>query len=130
MSPSPSSLEPNCTAFTRQVLSRVGDKWSILIIAHLGAAPMRFNALKRTIGNVSQRMLTLTLKGLERDGLVSRRSFPSVPPRVEYALTPLGHTLLPAVMTIIDWSHSHEADVEAARRAYRARRADRGARAT
>ncbi|MBB5886845.1 transcriptional regulator [Xanthomonas sp. LMG 8992] len=118
MKPSHINSTPNCTNFTRELLSRVGDKWSILIVAHLAPGPMRFNTLKRTIGQVSQRMLTLTLKNLEKDGLVSRTMYPTIPPRVEYALTPLGHTLMQPVMSLIDWSHAHQDEVEAARRAH------------
>jgi DNA-binding HxlR family transcriptional regulator len=77
---------------------------------------MRFNKLKRTIGQISQRMLTLTLKSLEKDGLVSRTMFPTIPPRVDYELTPLGRTLMGPVMALIDWSHEHQDEIEAARR--------------
>jgi DNA-binding HxlR family transcriptional regulator len=104
--------------FTRELLSRVGDKWSILIVAHLANGPMRFNALKRAIDQISQRMLTLTLKSLEKDGLISRTIFMTIPPRVEYELTPLGHTLMGPVTALIDWSHQHQAEVEEARRSY------------
>ncbi|EJT05881.1 helix-turn-helix domain-containing protein [Rhizobium sp. CCGE 510] len=116
MTPSHNRQGPNCTAFTRELLSRVGDKWSILIVAHLAEGPMRFNTLKRTIGQISQRMLTLTLKSLEKDGLVSRTMFPTIPPRVDYELTPLGHTLMGPVMGLINWSHEHQDEVETARR--------------
>ena len=118
MTPSRTREAPDCTQFTRELLSRVGDKWSILIVAHLAQGPLRFNALKRTIGQVSQRMLTLTLKSLEKDGLVLRTVFPTIPPSVEYELTPLGHTLLRPVMSLIEWSHQHQDAVEAARLAY------------
>ncbi|MBB6367456.1 DNA-binding HxlR family transcriptional regulator [Xanthomonas sacchari] len=118
MKPSHIDGAPNCTNFTRELLSRVGDKWSILIVAHLASEPMRFNTLKRTIGQVSQRMLTLTLKSLEKDGLVSRTMYPTIPPRVEYALTPLGQTLMQPVMSLIHWSHAHQDEVEASRRAH------------
>jgi len=120
MEPSHIHPTPQCTDFTRELLSRVGDKWSILIVAHLAPGPMRFNTLKRTIGQVSQRMLTLTLKSLEKDGLVLRTMYPTIPPRVDYELTPLGHTLMHPVMALIDWSHAHQDEVEASRRAYEA----------
>ncbi|WP_331384817.1 winged helix-turn-helix transcriptional regulator [Rhizobium sp. BR 362] len=94
---------------------RLGDKWSMLIIAHLVAGPMRFNELKRTIGEVSQRMLTLTLRSLEKDGLVSREIFPTIPPRVEYRQTPLGQTLMTPVMALIEWSVAYQDDVVKAR---------------
>src|SRR6476646_3846105 len=74
------------------VLARIGDKWSVLIVSRLGARPMRFNELKREIGGISQRMLTLTLRGLERDGLITRTIFPTLPPRADYELTPPGHS--------------------------------------
>jgi DNA-binding HxlR family transcriptional regulator len=86
------------------VLSRIGDKWSVLIVTRLGAAPLRFNELKREIGGISQRMRTLTLRGLERDGLVTRTAFPTIPPRVDYALTPLGRSLLVPVQALGDWA--------------------------
>ncbi|EPK1480602.1 winged helix-turn-helix transcriptional regulator, partial [Klebsiella pneumoniae] len=118
MIPSDNRTAPTCNIFTRELLSRIGDKWSILIIAHLSEGPLRFNMLRRTIGQVSQRMLTLTLRSLERDGLVLRTVFPSVPPRVEYELTPLGRTLMGPVMTLIDWSLIHQGEVEKARSEY------------
>lgn len=118
MIPSDKCTAPTCNIFTRELLSRIGDKWSILIIAHLAEGPLRFNILRRTIGQVSQRMLTLTLRNLERDGLVSRTVFPSIPPRVEYELTPLGRTLMGPVMTLIDWSLIHQSEVEKARSEY------------
>ncbi len=98
----------------RQVLQRVGDKWSILIVWTLQAGPMRFNALRRAITGISQRMLTLTLRGLERDGLVSRQVHPTVPPSVEYALTPLGRDLLEPVGALARWATLHFQDIEAA----------------
>ena len=88
----------------REVLNRVGDKWSVLAIVLLGDGPRRFSELRRMIEGVSQRMLTLTLRGLERDGLVQRTVFPTVPPRVEYALTPLGRTLLTTVSALATWA--------------------------
>src|SRR5690348_5892408 len=90
MSPRPvEATHEECVA-VREVLNRVGDKWSVLVIGTLGARPQRFNELLRTIEGISQRMLTVTLRGLERDGLVARTVFPTVPPKVEYALTRLG----------------------------------------
>ncbi|WP_072058754.1 winged helix-turn-helix transcriptional regulator [Enterobacter bugandensis] len=118
MIPSDKRTAPTCNIFTHELLSRIGDKWSILIIAHLSEGPLRFNILRRTIGQVSQRMMTLTLRSLERDGLVSRTVFPSIPPRVEYELTPLGRTLMGPVMTLIDWSLIHQGEVEKARSEY------------
>ena len=88
------------------MLARVGDKWSVLIIVLLGNGPKRFNEIKRTIGGISQRMLTLTLRGLERDGLVNR-TFPTIPPRVIYELTPLGRSLGKAVAPLGAWAQGH-----------------------
>ena len=105
----------------REILERVGDKWSLQVIFHLGDGPLRFTALKRSIDGVSQRMLTVTLRGLERDGIVSRTMYPVIPPRVEYALTPLGATLLDAAGTLVSWADAHLAEVDAARAAYDAR---------
>ncbi len=107
----------------REILERVGEKWSLQVIFHLGAGPQRFTGLKRSIDGVSQRMLTVTLRGLERDGIVSRTMYPVIPPRVEYALTPLGATLLDAVGALVSWADAHLAEVDAARAAYDARAA-------
>lgn len=89
------------------VLARVGDKWSVLIIVLLGDGPKRFNEIKRAVGGISQRMLTLTLRGLERDGLITRTIFPTIPPRVEYELTSLGGSLLKAVEPLAEWARGH-----------------------
>jgi len=97
------------------VLARIGDKWSVLIVSRLGTRPMRFNELKREIGGISQRMLTLTLRGLERDGLITRTMYPTIPPRVDYALTPLGRSLLEPVMGLSDWALKNIARIETAR---------------
>ena len=103
-----------CVA-VREVLNRVGDKWSVLVIGILGAGPMRFNELRRSIEGISQRMLTLTVRGLERDGLVTRTLFPTIPPRVDYALTPLGRTLLEPVKALARWAGKNRVEVQAAR---------------
>lgn len=97
-----------------QVLARVGDKWSVLIIVLLGDGPKRFNEMKRLVGGISQRMLTLTLRGLERDGLVTRTIFPTIPPRVDYELTPLGQSLRQAVEPLGLWAQSHVGDIHKA----------------
>lgn len=89
------------------VLALVGDKWSVLIIVTLGHGPLRFNEIKRMIGGISQRMLTLTLRGLERDGLVTRTQFPTIPPRVDYELTELGRSLWQVVEPLGVWAHAH-----------------------
>jgi DNA-binding HxlR family transcriptional regulator len=101
------------------MLVRVADKWSMYIIHVLAdAGPLRFSELRRRVDGVSQRMLTVTLRGLERDGLVSRTMYPEVPPRVEYELTPLGATLRQIVHALIEWSGAHLAEVDAARAQY------------
>lgn len=102
----------------REVLDRVGDKWSVLAVFLLAERPMRFNELRRSIEGISQRMLTLTLRHLERDGLVSRTVEPTTPPRVTYALTDLGRTLITAVEALVSWANEHREDIEAARQAY------------
>ena len=101
-----------------EVLSRVGDKWSVLIIAQLGAGPRRFNEIKRMVDGISQRMLTLTLRGLERDGLVTRTVTPSIPPRVDYALTELGRDLLNPVQALGAWAVAHRTCIQAARQRF------------
>ncbi|RJQ10203.1 MAG: transcriptional regulator [Dehalococcoidia bacterium] len=102
----------------RDVLDRVGDKWSVYVVHMLGGGTMRFSELRRGIDGISQRMLTVTLRGLERDGLVSRKVYPVVPPRVDYALTPLGQTLLDAVCALVKWSEAHRQDIDVARARY------------
>lgn len=103
---------------TRQILDRIGDKWSLYIIAMLANGPQRFNALKRGIDGISQRMLTLTLRGLERDGLVTRTLYPTIPPRVDYALTDLGRTLLTPVMALVDWANENQRAIAEAHRRF------------
>ena len=107
----------------RQILDRVADKWSLLAIALLEGRTLRFNELRREIDGISQRMLTVTLRQLERDGLVSRTVYPVVPPRVEYALTPLGRTLHSTIQALVTWTETHQDEVAAARAAYDAREA-------
>lgn len=113
-------LSENCRAVS-QVLSRVGDKWSVLVVSILGRGPMRFNELKRTVSGISQRMLTLTLRTLERDGLVTRTVYPTVPPHVEYELTALGQSLLSPVSALAAWAIDHRVAIEAARQAFDAK---------
>jgi len=102
----------------REVLDRVGDKWSVYVVHMLGGGTMRFSELRRGIEGISQRMLTVTLRGLERDGLISRTVYPVVPPRVDYALTPLGETLLDAVCSLVKWAEEHRPDIDVARVEY------------
>ncbi|ACL57359.1 winged helix-turn-helix transcriptional regulator [Methylobacterium nodulans] len=100
------------------VLQRIGDKWSILVVMALGDGSLRFNELKRRVGGISQRMLTLTLRGLERDGFVSRTLFPTVPPAVSYELTPMGRSLLEPVRALGLWAREHLPAIEAARQRF------------
>src|SRR5258705_13886228 len=93
------------------ILARVGDKWTVLIVVLLGDGPKRFNEIKRMVGGISQRMLTFTLRGLERDGLVTRTVFPTTPPRVEYELTKLGSTLWKAVEPLSSWAPPHLSEI-------------------
>lgn len=109
----PGPDDPGCRA-TREILDRIGDKWSLYIIATLEHGPLRFSELKRLIEGISQRMLTLTLRGLERDGLVTRTVYPSVPPRVDYELTQMGLTLLEPVMALVHWTIAHKEAIVAA----------------
>jgi DNA-binding HxlR family transcriptional regulator len=104
----------DCRAVS-SVLARVGDKWSVLIIVLLGGGTKRFNEIKGMVGGISQRMLTLTLRGLERDGLITRTIFPTIPPRVDYELTALGRSLWAAVEPLSNWARSHVTDIHKAR---------------
>jgi DNA-binding HxlR family transcriptional regulator len=106
----------------RQVLDRIADKWSLLVVSLLNGGTLRFTELRRQIDGISQRMLTLTLRQLERDGLVRRTVYPVVPPRVEYELTSLGTTLLETIQPLVGWAVAHLDEVSAARDAYDARR--------
>ena len=104
----------DCRAVS-EVLSRVGDKWTILVVVELGQGRRRFNEIRRALGSISQRMLTLTLRGLERDGLVTRTVFPTIPPKVEYELTKLGRSLLEPVSGIGLWARQNRAAIQEAR---------------
>jgi len=114
MKPRHMHLPADCRAIS-DVLARVGDKWSVLVVTRLGDGPKRFNELRRAIGGISQRMLTLTLRGLERDGLVTRTVFPTIPPRVDYALTALGRDLLDPVSALGAWATRNQAKIARAR---------------
>lgn len=105
---------------SRQALDRIADRWTTLIIGQLAERPYRFGELRRAIDGISQKMLTQTLRGLERDGLVSRHVLPSTPVAVEYALTPLGGTLIAPMAAIHAWAETHVPEMLAARRAYEA----------
>src|SRR6266566_6896440 len=115
----PSNLEvaEDCRAVS-EVLARVGDKWTVLVVSALGEGPKRFNELRRALGSISQRMLTLTLRGLERDGLVTRTAFPTIPPRVEYELTALGRSLLVPVSGIGLWARQNRTAIQQARQRF------------
>lgn len=102
----PDSSSEDCLTIS-SILSIVGDKWSVLIVVLLGNGPKRFNEIKRMVAGISQRMLTFTLRGLERDGLVTRTVYPTTPPRVDYELTPLGGTLWKAVEPLSSWAQNH-----------------------
>jgi len=115
--PSNLHVPEDCRAVS-EVLSRVGDKWTVLVVSTLGDGPKRFNELRRALGSISQRMLTLTLRGLERDGLVTRTVFPTIPPRVEYELTRLGRSLLEPVSTLGLWARQNRSAIGEARRRF------------
>lgn len=112
----PNPYHANCP--TRLVLDRVGDKWAVLILGLLSAEPRRFNQLRREVEGVSQKVLSQTLKSLQRDGLVQRTAYPTVPVTVEYAITPLGRTLAATVDALRIWAETHFDDVLAAQQAY------------
>lgn len=122
-------LKDGACVLTRDILTRVGDKWSVLVIMLLGDGKRRFNEIKRSVLGISQRMLTHTLRGLERDGLIVRTVIPSVPPHVEYALSPLGKTLLRTVTELATWASDNRGEIESARKQFDEREA-RAARIT
>lgn len=108
---------------TNRLLDRIGDKWVALVLKELAGGPRRYGELARTIAGASQKMLTQTLRHLERDGFLTRTVTPAVPARVDYALTPLGESLLPVMRAVTEWAERHIADVDAAREAYDGRQA-------
>ena len=117
-SAAPASTRNECLGLA-QVIDRIGDKWTVMVVGHLSQQPsLRFNALMRAIPGVSHRMLTLTLRGLERDGLVSRTAYATIPPRVDYALTPLGTSLTEPLALLARWAIDHRLDIESARSVY------------
>ena len=113
-------LDPALTSACpiRDVLDRIGDKWSVLIVGHLKDGPVRFGSLRRQIGDISQRMLTETLRHLQRDGLIYRKVYPTVPPSVEYGLTDLGQSLLVPLDQLVEWSAQNHKMVKAARKKF------------
>jgi DNA-binding HxlR family transcriptional regulator len=125
----PTMKDPNnpvCRTIS-DLLSRIGDKWSVLVVTTLGSGGKRFNELRREIPSVSQRMLTLTLRNLERDGLVSRAVTPSIPPRVDYALTDLGRSLLKPLSALSDWAMENVGAIHDAQSRYDAEQDERAA---
>ena len=119
--PAQPGISVECRRMTG-ILSIVGDKWTVLVVMMLRGQPRRFNELKRTIGGISQQMLTRTLKALERDGMVSRKVNDTTPPQVEYALTPLGHSLSEPVRQLGEWAGAHLTEIELNRSRYDASR--------
>lgn len=116
---------PDLTACpVRDVLDRIGDKWSVLMLLVLSDGPLRFGALRRAVPDISQRMLTQTLRDLQRDGLVDRTVHPTVPPSVEYALTPTGRSLLDPLSALVDWADAHHGEIRRARADFDARTAE------
>lgn len=113
----PCQAWPEESAFIREVLDRIGDKWTVLIISTLGAEPLRYSDLQASVPGISQRMLTQTLKHLERDGLITRTAYPEVPPRVEYELTDLGRSLMDAVVAMAGWAATHHSEIASNRAA-------------
>lgn len=130
MGQSDESLIPDCVApqgnglcAIRDVIARVGDKWSLLVLFTLATGGrQRFSEVRRTIADISQRMLTVTLRNLERDGLAARTYYPEVPPRVEYELTPMGESILPPLRELVAWARQASDDIQGARQNYDARR--------
>jgi DNA-binding HxlR family transcriptional regulator len=110
--------EPEDCRAASEVLARVGDKWTVLVVWTLGGGPKRFNELRKALGSISQRMLTLTLRALERDGLVTRTVFPTIPPRVDYELTRLGRSLLVPVSGLGLWARKNRSAIQNSRRRY------------
>lgn len=120
MKPRHPKLTDECQSVS-EVLARVGDKWTVLVVSLLGGGPMRFSELRRAVDGISQKMLTTTLRLLERDGFCTRKVFPTVPPRVEYELTALGRDLLVPVKALADWAIANRERLDAARRRFDAR---------
>jgi DNA-binding HxlR family transcriptional regulator len=115
--PSNLHVPEDCRAVS-EILARVGDKWTVLVVGVLGDGPKRFSEIRRALGSISQRMLTLTLRGLERDGLVTRTVIPTIPPRVDYELTKLGRSLLKPVNGLALWARQNRAAIADARRRF------------
>jgi DNA-binding HxlR family transcriptional regulator len=123
---SPVDEHAGCRAVS-DALARVGDKWTVMVVGALKAGPLRYNELNRKVDGISQRMLTLTLKGLEQDGLVTRTLYPTIPPRVEYALTDIGRTLIDPLQALYAWSQANVAGMAEARIRYQEKRVQEAA---
>jgi DNA-binding HxlR family transcriptional regulator len=117
MKPGNLNLTGDCRRVSA-ILARIGDKWTVLVVRQIGDGPRRFSEIRRALGSISQKMLTTTLRGLERDGFVSRTVFPTVPPRVEYELTALGRDLLVPVKALGEWAVKNADRIERAQRTY------------
>ncbi|HLS63380.1 MAG TPA: helix-turn-helix domain-containing protein [Ruania sp.] len=115
----PCQAWPEDSGFIREVLDRIGDKWTMLVVSTLGSGPLRYSDVQASIPGISQRMLTQTLKHLERDGLITRTAYPEVPPRVEYELTELGGSLMAAVTEMARWAAAHHGEIASNRAASR-----------
>jgi DNA-binding HxlR family transcriptional regulator len=120
--PCPADMErdPGDCRLVSETLARIGDKWTVLVVELLcaGRGPVRFNEIRRSINGISQRMLTLTLRSLERDGLVTRTVHPTIPPRVDYELTELGHTLRTPLVAVAEWARANRAAIDEARKVF------------
>ncbi len=112
------TLDTADTCLTREIFTRVGDRWSMYVIVNLGSGTHRFGELRRAVDGISERMLSVTLRSLERDGLVDRESHPEVPPRVEYSLSPAGQSLLSVLAPLLEWCRENTTQIENARAAY------------
>ena len=110
-------VSEDCRAVS-EILSRIGDKWTVLVVQVLGRGPARFSELRRAIGGISQKMLTSTLRQLERDGLATRTVYPTIPPRVDYELTDLGRSLLVPVNALGEWARENRMRIDAARQRF------------
>jgi DNA-binding HxlR family transcriptional regulator len=108
--------DPECPV--REILAHVGNKWPVLVITNLAGGTVRFSEIRRRIGGISQRMLTETVRSLERDGIVLRTVYPTIPPKVEYSLTPLGRSLLPLIMSLVHWSLDHRSEIRTSRSSF------------
>ena len=109
----PGDPDPACPV--RSILDRVGDKWTALVISHLASGPLRFTEIKRLVTGISQRMLTETVRGLERDGVLLRTVYPTIPPKVEYSLTTLGESLVTPIQALVIWALDHRTEITGAR---------------